>query len=105
MSGFYTLTGTLLTDLGLVDIHNMLQAHALDTVLLDDELEIKGQANLTFRTGFDHEFILAGDSLYEDILMAETSRLSLVLSQLKLTHAIEIYGPNNELIFEDQYQF
>jgi len=99
------LTGTVLTNLALVEIQRLLEANGVATVILDDELEIKGQANLTFRTGFDHEFVIVGDSIDEDTLMSETSRLSLLLSQLRITHGIEIYGPQNELIFEDQYQF
>jgi hypothetical protein len=105
MSGFFMLAGTVQSELGLSELRQLLQRQSIAAVIVDDELEIEGHANLTFRSGFDHEYILVGDSLDEDTLMAETNRLSKALSMQGISHAIEIYDRQNHLIFEDQYQF
>lgn len=104
MAGFYMLAGTLSSELKLEQIALLLKDLGTDSQLEDDELELDSPANLTLRSGFEHEYIVVGDTTESALLLSECERLSKLLQQLQLTHDLEIYDLKNELIHQIDYR-
>ena len=104
MSSFYMLAGTVNSDDNLDQMQQLLSSAGLKTTIDDDELEIEGQATLYFRAGFDHEYILVGDSDNQQILSNEAKKLSDVLQSNRLQHGYEIYDTENLMVDEFDYQ-
>lgn len=102
MTGFYMLAGTVSTHKSLTDIQSLL-ADNYKSEINDDELELDSQVNLTFRSGFDHEFIIVGDSTDSKLLISESEKLSSDLQKLSIQHAFEIYDTDNLKISEIAY--
>ena len=98
MAGFYMLAGTLTSDQTLQQLSIQLKDLGVASQLEDDELELDSPASLAIRSGFDHEFILVGDAAQSDVLLTECERLSGYLKQLGLSHEMEIYDTQNELL-------
>ena len=104
MSKFFMLAGTVCCDDNLESIQQRLASVGLNTRIDDDELEIEGEATLYFRSGFEHEYILVGDSENQQVLISETRKLSQLLQGLSLQHGYEIYDRDNQMIDEFDYQ-
>ncbi len=98
------LAGTVLTDRSIAEMKTMLANHEIRAKICEDELELEGRANLTFRTGFDHEYIIVGDSVERQPLLDESGQLSSILRLYQIQHAFEIYDHQNRQIFEFEYQ-
>ncbi len=98
------LAGTVLTDRSMFEMKVLLANHEIRTRISEDELELEGRVNLTFRTGFDHEYIIVGDAVEPQPLLDESERLSSILRQHQIQHAFEIYDHQNRQVFEVDYQ-
>jgi hypothetical protein len=104
MSGFYMLAGTLTSDQSLQQLCSQLRDLGMDAEIEDDELELASPASLAIRSGFDHEYILVGDSTERELLLGECERFSGLLKQMQMAHEMEIYDTRNELIQQFDYQ-
>ena len=100
MSGFYMLAGTLTSDQSLEQISAQLKDLGMTAKIEDDELELDSPANLTIRTGFDHEYILVGDATERELLWGECEHFSELLKQMQMAHEMEIYDTRNEMIHQ-----
>ena len=103
MSQFYMLAGTVSTADSLQQLQQRLSKAGLETLIDDDELEINGDATLIFRQGFDHEYILVGDSGEKETLITAAGHLSDILKTLGLQHGLEVYDTQNLMI--DEFEF
>ena len=96
MPEFYMLAGTLSTDESFSLLQTLLSDGGFELERIDDEILIKGQSNLTIRTGFDHEFIVVGDSTTNAALQHDSEMLSALLKQHQIEHEFEFYDMANE---------
>ncbi len=103
MGGFYMLAGTLTSDQSLQQLASQFKELGMAVEIEDDELELDSPANLAVRSGFDHEYILVGDSTERELLLGECERFSGLLKQMQMVHEMEIYDTRNELIHQFNY--
>lgn len=98
------LAGTVNCDSGQQILQNLLTQHGIAAQIVDDEIVVTGEARISFRTGFEHEYILVGDAHDGDILLAAIHKVSTVLYQQKINHAYEVYDTENNQIFDYTFE-
>lgn len=104
MAEFHMLAGTVSSAKILEEFEALLLKAGIKSTVLDDEMELDGQVNLTFRSGFEHEYIVVGDAIDQTLLKHEVQLLSDVLKQNQIQHEFEIYDMANELIDVIEYK-
>lgn len=97
------VAGTVLTDLDLEQLRRVLEKNGVDAEINDDELKIRDEATVYFRTGFEHEYILVGDAREREPLLRQVQRISEVLKRNDISHAFEIYDTDNDQVHD--YEF
>lgn len=98
MPSFCMLAGTVSTGKNFEEIVTLLSKAGFKTEILEDEIELKGRANLIIRSGFDHEYIVVGDAIDNSTLKQESQLLSDKLKQELIQHEFEFYDMTNELV-------
>ena len=94
------LAGTVLCESSQHTLQNLLEQKGIATQIVDDEIVVSGEARISFRTGFEHEYILVGDAHDGDILLAAIHKVSTVLCQQNIKHGYEVYDTENNQIFD-----
>ncbi len=97
MASFFMLAGTVSTEKTLADIEKLLIDNDFQFKTDDDELFVKSSSNLTFRSGFGHEYIVVADAQEQTTLTNEARLLSNSLKQNLIKHEFELYDRANEL--------
>ena len=103
--GFYMLAGTVLTNLNVNDLQELMNNQRLPAEIKKGELKakFKQQGKVFFRPGFDHEFILVGHAREHEQLMFVVNSICSVLKLHEIQHAYEIYDRDNNQIEEVDY--
>ncbi len=103
VKAFYMVAGTVTTEKALVELKTLLAKQGLELEIEEDELLITSSSNLVLRSGFEHEFVLVGDSTEKGTILEEIRALSSIFKTLKIAHELELYDTENQLIGDINY--